>query len=60
MDTNNTYTSATGTTVEVVTTGKTFKTITTFQATRHTPAEVVGKSHRTYQGVERQLRKYIK
>jgi len=46
----------TGTTVEVITTQSgSFKTIKSYPATTHSPAEVVTKSHRTWAGVEKRI-----
>ena len=47
------YSSITGKTVEIIETGKSFKSITIYPATKHSPKERVEKHHRTWGGVER-------
>ena len=47
------YSSITGKTVEIIQTGKSFKSITIYPATKHSPKERVEKHHRTWGGVER-------
>ena len=49
------YQSITGKTVEVIETGKSFKTITTYTATKRSPVETRTKKHRTWMGVEKQI-----
>ena len=49
----NTYTSVTGKTLEVIPTGKSFKSIINYPATKHSAAETVVKRHRCYSAVEK-------
>jgi len=50
-----TYTSATGNTLEVTPKGKGFTTIRHYAATTHSPAEIVTKHHRSYSAVEKMI-----
>ena len=47
----------TGTTVAVVQTGKTFKTVTVFPATKRVGQETIEKKHYAWSGVEKWLKK---
>ena len=50
------YISITGKTTEVIETGKSFKTVTVYPATPRMEAETVTRTHRTWGGVEKQIK----
>ena len=49
------YTNNQGKTVEVKQTGKSFKTITKYEATKRVPESIITKKHRTWGGVARRI-----
>ena len=49
------YISITGKTTEVIETGKSFKTVTVYPATKRSPAATNERKHRTWAGVEKRI-----
>ena len=50
------YISITGKTTEVIETGKSFKTVTVYPATTRMGTETITRNHRTWSGVEKQIK----